>query len=137
MRIGSFINFLTAPDDARDALVVYLNYTDKNMTATEFGQYLQSLEDAGLIVSGAKERLMSTYGRLGVVEDDGDRALRIDTLLTLSRAELDAVASSADDTIRARGSAPRMQRARAGNAPAAPRSALLNGRRPPRRQAAD
>lgn len=99
MRISNFINFLTAPADVRDALVVHLNYTDKNMTAMEFGQYLKSLEDAELIVSGAKQRLMAAYGELGVVENDGDRALRMDTLLTPSREALGAVASCAEEKI--------------------------------------
>ena len=82
MRVGSLMHFLTAPD-APDAFVVQLNYTDDNMKPREMREYARSLEDAGLIAEGATLRLAE-------LDEDfrapgGERPLRIDTRLALSR----------------------------------------------------
>ena len=83
MRVGSLMHFLTAPD-APDAFVVQLNYTDDNMKPRELREYVRSLEDAGLIAEGATLRLAEADEDLGATET-GERPLRIDTRLALSR----------------------------------------------------
>ena len=81
MRVGSLMHFLAAPD-APDAFVVQLNYTDDNMKPRELREYVQSLEDAGLITEGATLRLASADKDFGA--PGGERPLRIDTRLALS-----------------------------------------------------
>ena len=82
MRVGSLIHFLAAPD-APDAFVVQLNYTDDNMKPKELREYARSLEDAGLIAEGATLRLAEANEDFGA--PGGERPLRIDTRLALSR----------------------------------------------------
>ena len=94
IRIGSLIHFITSPDGA-DALTVQLNYTDRHMKRKELGEYLASLEDAGLIGQGATHRVMeleSAPGTFGPLP----RSIQIDTALELSRNEL-AEAGSLDE----------------------------------------
>ena len=55
MRVDSLLNFVAATESA-DALAVQLNYTDAKMTEKELREYVQSLEDAGLIAEGAALR---------------------------------------------------------------------------------
>ena len=82
MRVGSLMHFLIAPDGP-DAFVVQLNYTDDNMKPKEMREYARSLEDAGLIAEGATLRLADANEDFGA--PGGERPLRIDTRLALSR----------------------------------------------------
>ena len=92
MHIGSLMNLLTSPD-APDAFTVQLSYTDQNMKPKELRQYLKSLEDAGLIASGATRRTAEMDITLGAVRGRR-RRMRIDTALALSRAELRATSNA-------------------------------------------
>ena len=97
MHIGSLMNLLTSPDTP-DAFTVQLSYTDENMKPIELRQYLESLEDAGLIAIGATQRTAKMDTTLGAVRGRR-RRMRIDTTLALSRAELREMASADEETI--------------------------------------
>ena len=97
MHIGSLVNLLTSPD-APDAFTVQLGYTDQNMKPKELRQYLKSLEDAGLIASGATRRTAEMDATLGAVRGRR-RRMRIDTTLALARAELRETSNADEETI--------------------------------------
>ena len=97
MRVDSLLNFLTAPDST-DALAVQLNYTDAKTTVGELHQYVQSLEEAGLIAEGAALRLTEGNTELGV-RDGRERLIRIDTRFALTRAAFQKIGQTSDNRI--------------------------------------
>ena len=97
MRVGSLLHFVTSPD-AHDAFAVQLDYTDENMKPEELRQYIESLEDAGLVARGATQRIAELDATLGVT-DRRRRPLRIDTALALSRDELLEAGNTDEDEI--------------------------------------
>ena len=97
MRVDSLLNFVTATESA-DALAVQLNYTDTRMTDKELREYVQSLEDAGLIAEGAALRLIE--GNADIAErNGGERLIRIDTRFALSPAALQKIGKASEERI--------------------------------------
>ena len=97
MRVDSLLNFVAGTESA-DALAVQLNYTDAKMTEEELREYVQSLEDAGLIAEGSALRLAETDAEFDV-RDGGKRLMRIDTRLALTRDALQTIGDASDERI--------------------------------------
>ena len=97
MRVTSLLNFLATPD-SKDTLAVQLNYTDANMTAGELREYVQSLEDAGLIAQGATLRLPRDLAGIGAC-NGGRRLVRIDTRFALTSAAFRKIGQAGEDRI--------------------------------------
>ena len=97
MRVDSLLNFVAATESA-DALAVQLNYTDTRMTEKELREYVQSLEDAGLIAEGAARRLAESDAGFGE-RNGGERLMRIDTRFALSPAALQKISDASDERI--------------------------------------
>ena len=97
MRVDSAMNFLAAADST-DALAVHLNFTDARMTERELREYVQSLEDAGLLAKGAARRLAESDAELDV-RDGGKRLMRINTRFALTRTALETIANASAEHI--------------------------------------
>ena len=97
MRVDSLLNFVAATESA-DALAVQLNYTDAKMTEEELREYVQSLEDAGLIAVGASLRLAESDAGFGE-RNDSEHLMRIDTRFALSPAALQKIGKASDERI--------------------------------------
>ena len=97
MRVDSLLNFVAGAESA-DALAIQLNYTDAKMTENELREYVQSLEDAGLIADGAALRLAESD--VGFDEHDGgNRLMRIDTRCALTSEALQTIGNANDERI--------------------------------------
>ena len=97
MRVDSALNFLAAGDSA-EALAVHLKYEDARMTNREMREYVQSLEDAGLLAERAALRLAESDGELAV-QDGAERTMSIDTRFVLTPAALQEIGKASDERI--------------------------------------
>ncbi len=97
MRVDSVLNFL-ATANSTDALAVQLNYSDADLTDGEMREYVQSLEDAGLVAQGAAVRLAESDAEFAVL-DGAERLVSIDTLFALTRAALQKISKASDEHI--------------------------------------
>ena len=97
MRVDSLLNFLAAADST-DTLAVHLNYTDTKMTEDELREYVQSLEDAGLIAEGATLRLTES-GDEFAARAGTERLISIDTRFALTRAAFLEISKASEERI--------------------------------------
>ena len=97
MRVDSALSFLAAADST-DALAVYLKYEDARMTDREMREYVQSLEDAGLLADGAALRLAESDGELAA-GDGADRRMSIDTRFALIPAAFQEIGEANEERI--------------------------------------
>lgn len=97
MRVDSAMNFLAAADST-DSLAVHLNYTDAEMTEDELREYVQSLEDAGLLAEGAAVRLSESDVKFD--EHAGaERLISIDTRFALTPAAFRKISEASAEHI--------------------------------------
>ena len=97
MRVDSAMNFLAAADST-DALAVHLNYTDEKMTEDELREYVQSLEDAGLLAEGAAMRLAESDGEFAA-RAGAERLRSIDTRFALTPAAFRKISEASEERI--------------------------------------
>lgn len=97
MRVDSAMNFLAAADSS-DALAVHLNYSDARMTDNELREYVQSLEDAGLLAEGAAVRLAESDGEFAA-RVGSERLISIDTRFALTPAAFRKISEASDERI--------------------------------------
>ena len=74
-------------------LSIRLRYSDENLTVQEMRDFLTSFSQVGLLAEGAADRVSDGMTTLGSPDDDGDRALKISAQMSLTRAEIEAMAT--------------------------------------------
>ena len=97
MRVDSLLNFMAAADST-DALAVHLNYTDARMTGDELREYVQSLEDAGLLAGGAAVRLAESDAGFSA-RAGAERLMSIDTRFALTPAAFRKISEASEERI--------------------------------------
>lgn len=97
MRVDSALSFLAAGDSAH-ALAVYLKYEDAKMTGREMREYVQSLEDAGLLAEGAAVRLAESDGEFAAGAG-AERLMSIDTRFALTPAAFRKIGDASEERI--------------------------------------
>ena len=100
MRVDSALSFLAAADST-DALAVHLKYEDAKMTDREMREYVQSLEDAGLLAEGAAFRLAESDGELAefAAHAGAEPLMSIDTRFALTPTALQKISEASEERI--------------------------------------
>lgn len=97
IEISNLVDLVTSADSP-DAFTAKLIYTDKKLKPKELRQYLKSLEETGLLATGATERSAKLEATVGALRGP-ERAVRIETTLALTRAELVEATRADEDAI--------------------------------------
>ena len=85
---------LVGPENAPDAqgLSVGLLYDDEDLTPKEMRNYLESFAAVGLLTEGSTDYFSDEKSKIGITDDDGNRALRMQTQMSFTRSEIEAMA---------------------------------------------
>ena len=93
----SLVGAKNEPD--AQGLSIRLRYSDENLTTQEMRDYLTSFTAVGLLADGAADRVSDGTTTIGIPDDDGNRALKINAQMSLTRSDIEKIAGIPEETV--------------------------------------
>lgn len=98
--ISSALSLVGAKNDPNaQGLSLRLRYTDTNLSVQEMRGFITSFSHVGLLAEGAADRVSDGSTTIGIPDDDGNRALKFNAQMSLTRAEVEKMGGLDKDQI--------------------------------------
>jgi hypothetical protein len=83
----SLVGAKNEPD--AQGLSIRLRYSDENLTTQGMRDYLTSFTAVGLLADGVTDKVSDGTTTIGIPDDDGNRALKINVQMSFTRSDIE------------------------------------------------